>query len=289
MRGIQHVQIPTTIVAQVDSAIGGKNAINLKKGKNLVGTFHLPRMVFSDPETLSTLPEREYISGMAEVVKYGLIFSADFLSWLEVNVERIKKRDHTVLSRIIEYSSVAKTGVVAKDLFDTLGLRAVLNFGHTIGHAIENLAGYGEYLHGEAISIGMIEAAKVGTLLGVTPTGTVSRVALLLHNLGLPTKMAERLLDGAEDLLRLKNVVRAEDIVRVSDRTGSTEDVETQRPEQQFRNRWITALKADKKRSNDFVNFILLERIGAAKVVKINLETLICSVAWNQKQDPRRQ
>ncbi|MFN8390495.1 MAG: 3-dehydroquinate synthase [Bdellovibrionota bacterium] len=278
MRGIQHVQVPSTIVAQVDSALGGKNAINLERGKNLVGTFHLPRAVVSDSETLATLPEREYISGLAEVIKYGLIFSTEFFEWLEGNVEAILQRKHTVLSRIIEYSSVAKTGVVAKDIYDTLGLRALLNFGHTVGHAVENLSGYGEFLHGEAIAIGMKKAVFVGTLLEITPPETISRVALLLRKLGLPTEMPERLLRGGEDLLRARGVADVRDIVR----QGRVTEGHLSGDAADFEKRWAGALKADKKRSNDFVNFIVLEKIGAAKVVKVELDTLIGAVAWNR-------
>lgn len=245
MRGIEHVQVPTTVVAQVDSAMGGKNGVNLRGGKNLIGTFHPPRIVLSDPELLQSLPEREYLSGMGEVVKYGAVFSVEFFEWLENEAAAILKRDTTALSRIVEQSALFKTGVVARDLHDRLGLRALLNFGHTVGHALEKLSGYGELLHGEAISIGMIEAMKLGLMLGITPKGDMARVASLLQKLGLPTKIPEAVGGVGEE----------------------------------NRDRWLGALRADKKRSGGKLSFILLERIGLARVVPVEVETVLKSIS----------
>ena len=290
MRGVSHVQVPTTVVAQVDSAIGGKNAVNTPRAKNLVGTFHLPRLVFSSADCLKTLPEREYLSGLGEVVKYGAIFSKDFFEWLEENAELIRQRNPAVLSRIIEFCSVSKTGVVAKDLFDVKGLRALLNFGHTVGHAIEKLAKYGTLLHGEAIAIGMIEATHLGERIGLTPKNTVSRVALLLQKLGLPTEIPSELLVGAKEFLKSEAVADEGSIIRQraefedsGSKNSKADKPAREGPAAEFEQKWLSALKADKKRDNDLVNFILLEDVGAARVVQVELENLVRSVAFGRK------
>ncbi len=160
LRGIPFVQIPTTLLAQVDSSVGGKTGVNLRSGKNLVGAFYQPRLVLCDLDTLKTLPEREFRAGLAEVIKYGIIYDARLFADLERDLPRILKRDQKTLAPIIARCCEIKADVVSQDETES-GLRAILNFGHTIGHAIENSFGYGKFLHGEAISIGQVAAAKL--------------------------------------------------------------------------------------------------------------------------------
>ena len=166
-RGVHFVQIPTTVMAMVDSSVGGKTGVNHPAGKNMIGAFYQPRCVLVDTDTLSTLPDREYASGMAEVVKYGLIRDADFFEWQERNVDALMARDGDVVVRAIERSCVNKAEVVALDEKEG-GVRATLNLGHTFGHAIETGIGYGEWLHGEAVSVGMVMAADMSERLGWT-------------------------------------------------------------------------------------------------------------------------
>jgi len=265
MRGIEHAQVPTTLVAQVDSALGGKTAVNLEHGKNLVGTFHPAKLVLSDANALATLPEREFISGLAEVVKYGLVFSAEFFADLERNVDAIQKRDRTILSRIVEQSSLFKTEVVVKDLHDRLGLRALLNFGHTVGHAIEKLSGYGELLHGEAVAIGMIQAIRIGASEAVTPVDLLTRAAPLLRSFGLPTEVPAGLLEGADEYLAMREGRK----LSKPDSDRGTE----------FERRWTKALSADKKRGSDGLKFVLLEGIGQANVVAVEIAKAVRCIA----------
>lgn len=188
LRGIPFVQIPTTLLAQVDSSVGGKTGVNLRAGKNLVGAFYQPRLVLCDLDTLKTLPEREFRSGLAEVIKYGIIYDARLFAQLERALPKIIKRNDTVLAQVIARCCQIKADVVSQDETES-GLRAILNFGHTIGHAIENSSGYGKYLHGEAISIGQIAAAKLShTVLGL-PERDVKRIETLLSRAGLPTRI----------------------------------------------------------------------------------------------------
>ena len=199
MRGIDFVQMPTTLLAMVDSSVGGKTGVNLAAGKNLVGAFHQPRAVFIDTRTLATLPRREYLAGLAEVVKYGAIGDAAFFAWIERHVEALLDRDEAVLDEAIARSCRHKAGVVARDERE-LGERALLNFGHTFGHAIEVEAGYGELLHGEAVAIGMVLAARLSATLGRAPVADGERLAALLRRLDLPTRLPagcrpERLLE----------------------------------------------------------------------------------------------
>jgi 3-dehydroquinate synthase len=188
LRGIPFVQIPTSLLAQVDSSVGGKTGINLPAGKNLVGAFHQPRLVLCDLATLDTLPPRELSAGLAEVIKYGIIYDAGFFEYLEQNIDRALKLDPAILTKIITRSCEIKAEVVSQDETET-GLRAILNFGHTIGHAIENTAGYGKYLHGEAISIGQVYAAKLSQKLSNLPAQDASRIEQLLARARLPTTM----------------------------------------------------------------------------------------------------
>jgi 3-dehydroquinate synthase len=185
MRGIDFVQVPTTLLAMVDSSVGGKTGVNLAAGKNLVGAFHQPRAVIIDTATLATLPPREYAAGLAEVVKYGAIGDADFFAWLEANADALNARDADALAMAIAASCRHKAGVVARDERE-LGERALLNLGHTFGHAIEAVCGYGTVLHGEAVAIGMVLAAELSVRLGRAPEADTERLAALLTRFGLP-------------------------------------------------------------------------------------------------------
>lgn len=187
-RGVPFIQVPTTLLSQVDSSVGGKTGINHPRGKNMVGAFWQPRLVLADTDTLSTLPDRELSAGLAEVIKYGLIRDLPFLEWLEVNMERLLARDAEALSFAIERSCANKAEVVAGDERETArdGGRALLNLGHTFGHAIETGVGYGEWLHGEAVAVGMIIAAELSHRLGWLTIADVDRVRRLLMRACLP-------------------------------------------------------------------------------------------------------
>ena len=185
MRGVPFVQIPTTLLAQVDSSVGGKTGINHPLGKNMIGAFYQPRAVLADTATLDTLPARELAAGLAEVIKHGAILDAAFFDWIEANVEQLIKRDPQALAHAIARSCEIKAEVVRKDEREG-GLRAVLNFGHTFGHAIENGLGYGEWLHGEAVGCGMVMAADLSARLGLIDPASVERVRALVRAAGLP-------------------------------------------------------------------------------------------------------
>jgi 3-dehydroquinate synthase len=187
-RGVRFMQVPTTLLAQVDSSVGGKVGINLAHAKNMVGAFWQPLGVLIDTATLDTLPGREYISGLAEVVKYGASLDAEFFSELEAGVPKLIARDPETLIRVIARSCRLKAGVVEKDEREESGLRAVLNYGHTFAHAFEALTGYGTLLHGEAVSIGMACAARLAQRLGRVDAAFVSRQNDLIEALGLPVK-----------------------------------------------------------------------------------------------------
>jgi 3-dehydroquinate synthase len=184
-RGVPYVQVPTTLLAQVDSSIGGKTAINHPLGKNMIGAFYQPRVVISDMDTLRTLPERELRAGLAEVIKHGLIRDAAFFDWLEANVERLLAKDPEALAHAVLKSCEIKSAVVSVDEREE-GERALLNYGHTFGHAIETGFGYGEWLHGEAVAAGMALAADLSARLGMLSSGDVGRVRAILERAGLP-------------------------------------------------------------------------------------------------------
>ncbi|WP_229515019.1 bifunctional shikimate kinase/3-dehydroquinate synthase AroKB [Massilia litorea] len=187
MRGVPFVQIPTTLLSQVDSSVGGKTGINHPLGKNMIGAFYQPRAVLADTATLSTLPARELSAGLAEVIKHGAILDAAFFDWIEANIDRLVARDPGALSHAIARSCEIKAEVVRKDEREG-GLRAVLNFGHTFGHAIEAGLGYGTWLHGEAVGCGMVMAADLSRRLGLVDDATVERVRALVAAAGLPVK-----------------------------------------------------------------------------------------------------
>lgn len=186
-RGVDFVQVPTTLLAQVDSSVGGKTAINHPLGKNMVGAFHQPRLVLADPDTLNTLPERELSAGLAEVIKHGLIADADYLASVERDLPRLLARDATTLAAAIAGSCRIKASVVARDERES-GLRAILNFGHTFGHAIEAGLGYGQWLHGEAVGCGMVMAADLSRRLGLIDDALCDRVEHLVAAARLPVR-----------------------------------------------------------------------------------------------------
>ena len=188
LRGIPFVQVPTTLLAQVDSSVGGKTGVNLRAGKNLVGAFYQPRLVLCDLDTLQTLPEREFRAGLAEVIKYGIIYDAKLFAQLERNLPRLIKREPKTLAAVIARCCEIKAEVVSKDETEG-GLRAILNFGHTIGHAIENSVGYGKFLHGEAIAIGQVAAAKLSQKILGLPQRDVERIENLFQRAGLPVQI----------------------------------------------------------------------------------------------------
>jgi 3-dehydroquinate synthase len=222
LRGIDFVQVPTTLLAQVDSSVGGKTGVNLKAGKNLAGAFYQPRLVLCDLDTLKNLPEREFRTGIAEVIKYGIIFDVNLFARVENCLPKILKRDSKTLSEIVARCCEIKAEVVSQDETET-GLRAILNFGHTIGHAIENGSGYGKFLHGEAISIGQVAAAKLSQRILGLPERDVERIENLFARAGLPVQIK---LNSAQ------------------------------------RKKLFTAMKLDKKVSGGEIKFVLAEKIG---------------------------
>jgi 3-dehydroquinate synthase len=222
LRGIPFVQVPTTLLAQVDSSVGGKTGVNLKSGKNLVGAFYQPRLVLCDLDTLKNLPRREYVSGLAEVIKYGVIYDEVLFAQLERNLPKLLKRDAETLRDVVARCCEIKADVVGQDETES-GLRAILNFGHTIGHAIENSSGYGKYLHGEAISIGQVAAAKLSHKILGFPSDDVGRIEKLFIHASLPVKIK---LSSAQ------------------------------------RKKLFAAMKLDKKVSGGEIKFVLAEKIG---------------------------
>jgi len=222
LRGVSFVQVPTTLLAQVDSSVGGKTGVNLKAGKNLVGAFYQPRLVLCDLDTLRILPEREFRAGLAEVVKYGIIYDAKLFAQLERDLPKILKRDTKTLSEIIARCCEIKAEVVAQDETE-IGRRAILNFGHTIGHAIENSSGYGKFLHGEAISIGQVAATKLSRKILGLPARDVERIEKLFVQAGLPIQI----------------------------KLNSTE-----------RKKLFAAMKLDKKVTGGEIKFVLAKKIG---------------------------
>jgi 3-dehydroquinate synthase len=185
MRGVPYVQVPTTLLAQVDSSVGGKTAINHPRGKNMIGAFHQPARVVCDLATLDTLPARELRAGLAEVIKYGPIADAAFLDWLEGQLNALLARDRAALVHAVQRSCEIKAWVVGQDERES-GLRAILNFGHTFGHAIEAGLGYGVWLHGEAVACGMVMASQLSAELGLVPEAFVERMRRLIGRAGLP-------------------------------------------------------------------------------------------------------
>jgi len=222
LRGVAFVQVPTTLLAQVDSSVGGKVGVNLKAGKNLVGAFFQPRLVVCDLDTLATLPTREFRAGLAEVIKYGIIYDAALFRKLERGLPKLLEREPATLASVVARCCAIKGEVVSQDETES-GLRSILNFGHTIGHAIEATAGYGKLLHGEAIAIGQVAAAKLSAKLVGLSEGHVQRITELFERAGLPT--ATRL--NANQRAKL-----------------------------------LSAMRRDKKVSDGKIKFVLAKRIG---------------------------
>lgn len=184
-RGIAHVQVPTTLLAQVDASVGGKTAINHARGKNMIGAFHQPLAVIADVATLDTLAEREFSAGLAEVIKHALILDAAFAAWLEANIERLLARERGALEHAVVRCCELKAQVVAADEHEA-GVRAILNFGHTFAHAIETASGYGTWLHGEAVAAGMVIAAELSQRMGTLAAADVERIRRLIERARLP-------------------------------------------------------------------------------------------------------
>jgi 3-dehydroquinate synthase len=198
MRGVPFVQVPTTLLAQVDSSVGGKTAINHPLGKNMIGAFYQPRLVVCDASTFRTLPQRELSAGLAEVIKYGPIADTGFLDWTEANLPALLAREPAALAHAVRRSCEIKAHVVGQDERET-GLRAILNFGHTFGHAMENGLGYGKWLHGEAVGCGMVMASRLSQQLGLVDAAFVQRLAGLIERAGLPV-VGPRLPAGSDGL-----------------------------------------------------------------------------------------
>lgn len=184
-RGVNFIQIPTTLLSQVDSSVGGKTGVNHALGKNMIGAFYQPQLVMIDIDTLVSLDQRQFSAGMAEVIKYALLGDIQFLDWLEQNIEAIMARDESLIAEIIVRSCQAKANIVSQDEREQ-GVRALLNLGHTFGHAIENAKGYGKWLHGEAVGLGMLMAADLSQRMGSLSTADVARVRAILSAAGLP-------------------------------------------------------------------------------------------------------
>ena len=231
MRGIRFVQVPTTLLAQVDSSVGGKTAVNHPLGKNMIGAFYQPVAVEVDTDVLATLPDREISAGLAEVIKYGLIMSAEFFAWCENNVSALRAREPAVIGEAIWRSCAFKAHVVSADERES-GQRAILNLGHTFGHAIEAGLGYGKWLHGEAVGCGLIMAAALSAKVAGFDPADVTRVEALVEKIGCPTKGPQ--LSGVDE--------------------------------------WLTHMQGDKKSQAGTIHFVVMPRLGQATVTPADLE-----------------
>ena len=238
-RGVNFIQVPTTLLAQVDSSVGGKTGVNHPLGKNMIGAFYQPQAVIIDTNTLATLPDREFHAGLAEVIKYGLIRDSDFLDWLEDNLQRLMAKDDAALTTAINRSCRIKAEVVASDEHEK-NIRAILNFGHTFGHAIESLTQYSQYLHGEAIAIGMVMAADFSQRLGYIDTEELERIKQLLIAMNLPVSLESVLLESGPQAIDPATMMHA--------------------------------MGADKKVSNGTMRFVILQKVGDALVIDNNYE-----------------
>ncbi len=239
MRGIAFVQVPTTLLAQVDSSVGGKTAVNHPLGKNMIGAFYQPQAVLADAGVLRTLPPREIAAGLAEVIKYGCIVDASFFDWLETNIEALNALDAAAISHAVQRSCELKADVVAQDETESsaLNIRALLNFGHTFGHAFEHVLGYGTWLHGEGVGYGMVCAATLSQILGLVSSAQVQRIIALVAAAKLPTQW----------------------------------------PAQVSADAAIAAMKIDKKTEHGSLKFIVLDSIGKSHVQAVD-EALVRQV-----------
>lgn len=228
-RGLRFIQAPTTLLAMVDSSVGGKTGVNHPKGKNLIGAFHQPAGVLIDTATMETLPEREYRAGLAEVIKYGVILDVEFFDWLEQNIDGLNRRDPDVMRHVVARSCELKAWVVREDEYETKGLRAVLNYGHTYAHAFEALSGYGQLLHGEAVSIGMICGSRLAARLGRINSSDTERQAKLLTAVGLPVDVPPAMHDQHDAILNCmlldKKTVAGDLKFVLPDRIGHVETI----------------------------------------------------------------
>ena len=222
MRGVPFVQVPTTLLAQVDSSVGGKTAINHPLGKNMIGAFYQPERVVCDLDTLQTLPERELSAGLAEVIKYGPIHDLAFLDWIEANLPALRARDPKALAHAVQRSCEIKAEVVGQDEREA-GLRAILNFGHTFGHAIEAGLGYGEWLHGEGVGCGMVMAARLSQRLGLLAEDKVERLVRLVEAAGLPVRGPQLKAGHGEGFEDLSNAQRYLQLMRVDKKAEAGE------------------------------------------------------------------
>jgi 3-dehydroquinate synthase len=234
MRGIRFVQVPTTLLAQVDSSVGGKTGVNHPLGKNMIGAFWQPSLVWIDTDTLKTLPAREFAAGMAEVIKYGVIRDAKLFEYLEWEREKIAALDPACLAHIVAKSCQIKAEVVALDEREA-GLRAILNYGHTVGHAMETLTGYTRHLHGEAVAIGMRAEARLAVKKGLLRKEEAEKIGSLIASYGLPAEMPE----------------------------GLTFDA------------MLDAMAVDKKATGGVMKVVLPERIGSVRVEKVGREEFV--------------
>ena len=228
MRGVPFVQVPTTLLAQVDSSVGGKTAINHPLGKNMIGAFYQPQLVVCDLDVLKTLPSREISAGMAEIIKYGPIADMGFFEWIEANLDALMHQDAAALSHAVERCCQIKAHIVELDEREG-GIRAVLNFGHTFGHAIESGMGYGKWLHGEGVGCGMVMAVELSHRLGMVSASFVDRLTRLIARAGLPVRGP---------------------ILDVSDNAG----------------RYLSLMRVDKKSEAGEIRFVLIDGLGHAVV-----------------------
>ncbi|HER35635.1 MAG: 3-dehydroquinate synthase [Halothiobacillaceae bacterium] len=246
LRGIPFIQIPTTLLAQVDSSVGGKTGVNHPRGKNMIGAFYQPRCVVADTGSLETLPDRELSAGLAEVIKYGLLWDEDFLAWIESHVADLRRRDPATLTEAIRQSCLIKAEIVRQDEREG-GIRALLNLGHTFGHAIEAGMGYGVWLHGEAVGAGMCMAAELSRRLGLIDPDAVKRVETLVESAGLPTRAP-----GELSVERLRSL-----------------------------------MDSDKKVEHGRLRLVLLGRLGQARLVDhVPEETLLETIAYTTGATP---
>lgn len=225
-RGVDFIQIPTTLLSQVDSSVGGKTAVNHKLGKNMIGAFYQPKSVIIDTDCLATLPEREFAAGIAEVIKYGIIYDQDFFVWLEENLHKLYELDEQALTYAIARCCQIKAEVVAQDEKES-GIRALLNLGHTFGHAIEAELGYGKWLHGEAVSSGTVMAAKTAQLQGLITEQKVERILSILKRAQLPVHTPDTMTfdDFMKHMMRDKKVLSGELRLVLPTSIGSAEVV----------------------------------------------------------------
>jgi 3-dehydroquinate synthase len=235
LRGLPVVQVPTTLLAQVDASIGGKTAVDHRVGKNLIGAFHQPRLVLADVAVLTTLPRREFVAGLAEVIKYGVIGDAPSFERIERDPDAVLQGDPATLVALVASCARQKAAVVAADEREDRGDRAVLNYGHTVGHALETVTAYGRYVHGEAVAIGMVAAARVSYALGLCGPGTVDRLRAVLTRLGLPVDLPTDVSPAA----------------------------------------LVGAMRADKKAAAGRIRFVAVEEVGRVQFVQLTAEDIV--------------